>query len=171
MRRVRSPPMHCVSCGTELPAASAFCPGCGQGQRPKVSYSGGVAGLSVGFIVAIVLLAIGVVAFLAVVSFGPSLINSGRSGTSPPLSRIVIDTQQVLKDGSSIGWKLQPGNYHLDMTASDDGATVEWIGGNCPSTQPMRQLATNCEMKNEGQLIIKNPTSFGLGSPVSVTIK
>jgi len=97
--------------------------------------------------------------------------NQSGSRSLPSLDRVVVDEHQILQDGAFVSWKVPPGRYRLEMTAADDGATAEWVGGDCPATQPMRQLTMTCELRGEGQLIIKNPTTFGLGASVSVTVK
>jgi hypothetical protein len=100
--------------------------------------------------------------------------SSGDSQSSPsifPTERVVIEYSDWLADGASVSWKLDPGTYRLELTANNDGATAEWVGANCPKTQPMRELSMTCEMPRTGQLIITNPTRLGLGAKVSVTVK
>jgi hypothetical protein len=165
--------MKCYRCNVGLPDGSEFCLACGAAQRaPHKRDRTAWTILSVfGFLFicgAGVLVVAGVFIF-----FVSDLQNreQGRRSSSLLPTRVVIDQARVLRDGESLSWHLLSGRYQLEMTASDDGATVEWIGGNCPTTQPMRQLSTSCEMRSEGQLIIKNPSTFGLGAPVSVTVK
>jgi hypothetical protein len=86
-------------------------------------------------------------------------------------NQIVVDTSKVLDDGAGVSWKLEPGKYQLEMTANNDGATAEWVGGGCPKTQPSREVTMTCEMPRTGQLVITNPTVFALGKQVSVTVK
>lgn len=85
--------------------------------------------------------------------------------------QIVINDSKVLNDGAGLSYKLEPGNYKLEMTASNDGAGTEWIGAPCAKTDQMRQLVTSCTLTNQGQLVVTNPTQFGLGKQISVTIK
>lgn len=85
--------------------------------------------------------------------------------------QVVSDISKVLDDGAGFSLKLDPGKYKLEMTANNDGATAEWVGGGCPKTQPMRELTMTCEMPRTGQLVITNPTVFALGKQVSVTVK
>lgn len=84
---------------------------------------------------------------------------------------VVIDWSDWLKDSASISWKLEPGTYKLDFTASGDGVTAEWLGGSCPKTQPMQELTMTCDLSRNGQLIITNPSVFGLGANASTTVK
>jgi hypothetical protein len=100
--------------------------------------------------------------------------NSGNSGGGSgifPSDKVVVDYSNWLADGASVSWKLDPGNYKLELTANGDGATAEWVGAGCPKTQPMRELTMTCEVPRTGQLVITNPTTFGLGAKVSVTVK
>lgn len=85
--------------------------------------------------------------------------------------RVVIDWSDWLKDGASMAWKIEPGIYRLDLTASGDGVTAEWLGASCPKTQPMQELTMTCDISRNGQLIITNPSIFGLGANASTTVK
>ena len=96
---------------------------------------------------------------------------SGQPYVPYVTDQIIIDTSKVLDDGAGITLKLEPGKYKLEMTANNDGADIEWVGGGCPKTQPMREATMTCEMPRQGQLVITNPTVFGLGKQVSITVK
>lgn len=96
---------------------------------------------------------------------------SGQPYVPYVTDQIVTDTSKVLDDGAGITLKLEPGKYKLEMTANNDGADIEWIGGGCPKTQPMRETTMTCEMPRQGQLVITNPTVFGLGKQVSITVR
>lgn len=96
---------------------------------------------------------------------------SGQPYVPYVTDQVVIDNAQVLNDGSGTTWKLEPGKYKLEMTANNDGADIEWVGGSCPKSQPMRQAAMTCEMPRQGQLVITNPSVFGLGKQVSITVR
>ena len=97
----------------------------------------------------------------------------GLVGCSPPKpkDKVVCDTLVVLADGASHIFKLDPGTYKLDITASGDGASVEWIGAACPGSTETSSLSTVCNLAQTGQLIVENPTVLGTGMSVSVTIK
>ncbi len=96
---------------------------------------------------------------------------SGQPYVSYITDQIITDDSKVLDDGAGITLKLEPGKYKLEMTANNDGADIEWVGGSCPRTQPMREATMTCEMPRQGQLVITNPTVFGLGKQVSVTVR
>ena len=88
-----------------------------------------------------------------------------------PQDVIVIDELEVFKDGSWKSWKLDRGNYFLELTASNDGVTIDWIGGMCGKTAPVNRTSTVCLMPDGGQIVVENPTTFGLGKSVSVTLR
>jgi hypothetical protein len=94
-----------------------------------------------------------------------------RSGPNLIPDRVVVDWSNWLDDGASISWKLDPGTYRLELTANEDGVTAEWVGGRCPKTQPTREISMTCEMSSTGQLVVSNPTTFGMGAHVSTTVK
>ena len=86
-------------------------------------------------------------------------------------NRVVIDTQVALADGQSHAWKFEPGTYKVDMTASTDGATVTWVGCSCPGSGETKAYSTTCELKETGQLLVVNPSTFGTSAGTTVTIK
>ena len=88
-----------------------------------------------------------------------------------PRDQVVVDYSNWLDDGASISWKMEPGIYRMELTANNDGATTEWVGGSCPKTQPMREMTIRCQLPRTGQLVVTNPTVFALGKAVSVTVK
>jgi hypothetical protein len=162
--------MHCIKCGSAIPDGADFCPGCGKPQkaRPPSALTVG----SKGFLFALALIGILVVAIIVgVTRVGPALVNPHASARPALVDQVVVDWHGVLKDGERISWKLPAGNYRLELTASDDGDTVEWVGGNCPATRPMTALSTSCEMTRDGQLLVTNPTTLGLGAVSMSTVK
>jgi hypothetical protein len=87
---------------------------------------------------------------------------------------VVINRQEWLKDGGYIVWKLPAGIYQLELTSASDGATAEWSGTtNCDfTTRAMLSMTQRCQMLvNPGQLLITNPTKFGLGPAISINVK
>jgi hypothetical protein len=85
--------------------------------------------------------------------------------------RAVFDELVILKDGESRVFKLEPGTYKLEVTASGDGAAIEWIGSDCPGSNETKSYSVTCTFERGGQVIISNPTTFGMGTSSSVTIK
>jgi hypothetical protein len=89
-----------------------------------------------------------------------------------PVDVVVVDFHDWIKDGGSSSWALQPGRYKLEMTASGDGASIEWVGCTCPGSKAATTgYSVICDMPQLGQLIVTNPTSFGTGPSVSATVK
>lgn len=84
---------------------------------------------------------------------------------------VFLDAFETIHDGHSLSWKIPPGHYQLEMTATNDGAGVEWVGANCGQAQEVRNFATRCELVQTGQLVINNPSNFGLGADTTVTVK
>lgn len=158
--------MHCIKCGSSIPQGAGYCPECGKPQS-SVAKTGAAMVL-----VGVVLLGILVVALIiGLTRVGPALINHNPSARPVLTDQVLVDWHGSLKDGERISWKLPAGSYRLELTASNDGDTVEWLGSNCPATQPMTSLSTSCQMSSDGQLIVTNPTTFGLGAASMTTVK
>lgn len=86
--------------------------------------------------------------------------------------QVIVDKMFTLKDGEYMSFKLDEGTYKVEMTASGDGAAVKWVGCSCPgSTGEQQTFTTICELKNQGQLLVENPTVFGQGASSIVTLK
>ena len=168
--------MNCYRCHVGLPEGAQFCLSCGAAQNaPRVTTdwtkgTGCLAGMGS---ISIIGLFLGGIFVVAVVVFSVLSQNARERGERLPLpiSQVVVNTSKVVRDGESWSWSLPAGHYRLEMTASDDGCTVEWLGGSCPATQPMTRLATDCQLENQGQLIIRNPTTFGIGASSFLTVK
>ena len=92
-------------------------------------------------------------------------------GSNTPRDEVVLDEMVPLKDGTLHAWKLPAGLYRVEMTASGDGAQIEWLGGSCPKTGESKAFSGVCELAQDGQLIVSNPSSFGLGAGSTVTVK
>lgn len=112
------------------------------------------------------LLCIACVVMLATFSGG-----CGSSEPEPEPDVVVVDQIENLKDGYSHSWKLDPGTYKAEMTATGDGATVEWIGSSCPTSDATNSYSITCEMTQTGQLVVANPSAFGMGAGATVTVK
>lgn len=99
--------------------------------------------------------------------------DGGSGGSSAPVIRqvVVVNWFGSLKDGASISWKLDPGSYKAEVTASNDGVTIEWVGASCPKSEAGTNFYDTCTLYQTGQVIITNPSVFGLGSSSSVTVK
>jgi len=83
----------------------------------------------------------------------------------------VLDEQQNLPDGGSVSWSLkQPGFYRVRMTATNDGAGIEWVGAACSGVREKRVFTGECAAAQPIQLVAKNPTGFGLGASSIVAV-
>lgn len=85
--------------------------------------------------------------------------------------QIVLNDTFVLRDGQGRSRQIDKGKYKIEMTANNDGATIELLGSGCPESAPVKTTSIICEVDTSGQLIITNPTVFALGKDVSVTVK
>ena len=103
--------------------------------------------------------------------FGALMILLIIIGLVAPSDTVVVDQLVVLQEGESQIWKLDTGSYKVEMTASDDGAQVRWIGSSCGASGQVKELQMACPLETTGQLIVENPTEFGMGASVSVTVK
>ncbi len=92
--------------------------------------------------------------------------------TPKPVDIVVVNYHDWLKDGGAVSWALTPGRYKVELTASEDGVSVVWEGSNCPgSSSATKSFSVICDMPQAGQLIVKNPTTFGTGPSSSVTVQ
>jgi hypothetical protein len=99
---------------------------------------------------------------------------SPEATATPFQPTTVIDWSGFLNDGAARSWRLPRGAYALQLSANNDGATVEWPGSdNCIwKTEPMLRFGQRCQIVSDtGQLVVTNPTTFGLGKAVSVTVR
>ena len=73
---------------------------------------------------------------------------NGCSAIMPDV--VVIDKHETIQDGYAVSWKLDPGTYKVEMTASGDGAVVKWLGSPCPASDVTQNYSTICEMTQTG---------------------
>jgi len=89
-----------------------------------------------------------------------------------PSDVVVLDKIESIADGHGFAWKLDPGTYKVDLTASNDGVTIKFIGCSCPgASQQTQTFSTICELTQTGQVAIDNPSMFGTGPGSTVTVK
>ena len=89
---------------------------------------------------------------------------------SDDLGDTVVEWSGVIQDGKSFSFLLTEGTYRLEMTATGDGASVEWLGGNCRDTGQTNASNDICELTQSGRLTVANPSTFGFVSSSSVTV-
>jgi len=86
--------------------------------------------------------------------------------------RVVLNDFGTIGEGESRAYRIETaGIYRLEMTASKDGAGVEWVGETCQGVREAKSFNGICEYRSEGQIVISNPTTFGMGSDTTVTVK
>lgn len=93
----------------------------------------------------------------------------GESGGES--DEVVVDELESVEDGQFVAWKLDPGTYKVELTASGDGAIVKWVGSSCPGSDETKNYSVTCEMTQTGQLIVENPAAAGMGATTTVTVK
>ena len=133
-------------------------------------------GISIGRIIAGVvsgLVIVGVVIFF-LGTFGGR--GGGSNATDSPMftaltDPVVINEQFPLKDGAGKVLKLEPGTYRVEITATGDGASIEWAGAACTQAKKTKVYNTTCTVTQTSQMTIMNPTLLGLGSDVMATVK
>lgn len=90
----------------------------------------------------------------------------GSSGTS------VANETQKLAEGTYITYALPAGQYEAQISSSNNGVVIEWIGAsNCTKTSELKIYSNACTLNQTGQLKITNPTILFSGGDEVVTIK
>lgn len=90
----------------------------------------------------------------------------GSSSSSSASNELVFRESQVLEEGATYSWTLPAGTYKANVTSSSSGVVVSWVGGGAGCTQSgeVKVHSQTCTLVIAGQLLVKNPTTFGLGS-------
>jgi hypothetical protein len=84
--------------------------------------------------------------------------------------QVVSDTK-TLVEGVQISYTLSAGTYMANITSSNNGVIVSWPGGiNCQGSAETKAYSASCTFGAQGQIVISNPTTFGLGGSEIVTI-
>lgn len=86
-------------------------------------------------------------------------------------SRVVVDYHAPLKDGDKWEYPLKAGTYEVQLAATGDGASLEWLGCNCPGTGPVKQWKGRCRLEGAGKLVVRNPSVLHLGSDTQIALK
>jgi hypothetical protein len=82
-----------------------------------------------------------------------------------------VQHNDFLRDGDRWSWPISPGTYTVRMTASDDGATLTWVGATCD--QAARETTVfngTCTVTQAAQLVVANPCSLCEGKSSSVSV-
>lgn len=97
------------------------------------------------------------------------VVGCGSGGSEAEPDEVVVDELESIEDGLFVAWKLDPGTYKVELTASGDGAVVKWVGSSCPGSGETKTYSITCEMTQTGQLILENPTG-GTEGTTTVTV-
>jgi hypothetical protein len=103
-------------------------------------------------------------------SSDPTTSYSAPSYSPPPGPVRIIDEMQTLPEGGGMTWKIPPGTYTLRVVASPDGASVSWTGASCKGTGEVKEFNSDCVVRQDAQLTVKNPTTLGTGPSVNATV-
>ena len=88
-----------------------------------------------------------------------SACGGGGSSSDPT----VINESKVLRGGTTTSYALDAGTYTVEVTSSNMGVLVEWLGSsNCVGSHYLTRLyKERCTMHVGGQVVIKNPVTVG----------
>ena len=92
-------------------------------------------------------------------------------GGSDSNSIVVYNDVKTISEGQQLSVILPPGTYKADISSSNHGVVVSWVGGDCPTSNETKAISATCTLTIKGQLLILNPTTFGLGGDEITTIK
>lgn len=97
----------------------------------------------------------------------------GGGGGDGDGATVVANTTLKIAEGQYYSFSLEPGSYTVQATASVNGMTVQWVGGNncSDSGNDVKTYQSSCTLSQKGQLTITNPTTLGLGAEEVVTVK
>lgn len=110
--------------------------------------------------------------FSAIAAILLSSILSACGGGDESSPVVVVNESQTLTEGTQASYTLPAGTYHAEITASNNGVVMNWLGGSaCATSTEIKTYNVTCSLSIAGQLTILNPTLLGLGGPEVVTIK
>mgnify|MGYP003604830841 CR=1 FL=1 len=85
---------------------------------------------------------------------------------------VVANETKTIADGYYLTYALPAGKYEAQISSSNNGVVVEWIGSsNCGKSGEVKTYDYACTLTQTGQLKITNPTTFFLGGDEVVTVK
>ena len=95
----------------------------------------------------------------------------GGGGDGGGGSTTVVHRTETIAEGSTLSLSLPAGTYHAEITASNNGVDVTWVGGSgCLSSHESKVYTASCVLPIAGQLTILNYSLLGLGSAEVTTI-
>ncbi len=93
-------------------------------------------------------------------------------GGDPSLGPDVVYNETVtLSEGQQLSVTLPAGSYMAEVTSSNNGVVVSWVGGSCLTSAEIKAISASCSLPIQGQLLVLNPTLLGLGGSEIVTVK
>lgn len=97
----------------------------------------------------------------------------GCGGSDSDSSEDVVYNETVkIEEGMYVSLSLDPATYRTEITSSNNGVVVSWVGGNsCVASKETKTYAMSCQLNIKGQILITNPTLLGLGGTEIVTVK
>lgn len=96
----------------------------------------------------------------------------GGSTTNEVGSNIIFNEVRNIPEGNYLIVALPVSKYKAEISTSNKGVKVEWVGGlNCANSGEVKTYNDSCSMVQKGQIVITNPTTFGLGGDEIVTVK
>ena len=86
-------------------------------------------------------------------------------------ANVLVNDQQRIPEGVQLSYPLPVGNYSAEITASNNGVNIAWVGGTCQSASETKSYKQTCQLTQAGQLVVSNPTTLGLGGDELVTVR
>jgi hypothetical protein len=96
---------------------------------------------------------------------------SACGGGDDGSSTVVVNETKTISEGYYVSYTLDAGTYTAEITASNNGVKVAWVGGSCTNSDEVKSYKSTCQLTTKGQLTVTNPTVFGLGGDEITTIK
>ncbi|TBO32556.1 hypothetical protein EYS42_05035 [Aquabacterium lacunae] len=113
------------------------------------------------------------IAILAPLCFLAACGGGGDGAGSTASNDLVLRESKVLEEGASFSMRLTPGTYKANVTSSSSGVVVTWVGDSqgCGKSGEVKVYSQICTFTITGQLLVANPTTFGLGAQEIVTVE
>ena len=80
----------------------------------------------------------------------------------------IEETLFILPGGQNLVFRLETGNYELQLTASSS-VEINWVGSECGEIPKTQSYSDTCEFSGDGQLVITNPSSFASDVSIKIT--
>lgn len=84
---------------------------------------------------------------------------------------VVVNKTETIAEGYYFSYTLDAGTYTAEITSSNNGVKIDWVGGSCTNSAEVKSYKATCQLTIKGQLIVTNPTLLGLGGDEVTTIK